>query len=180
MTSTDTVVTDPPVFTDNESAKSSRPLEIAFAVIALTLAAGYLYLGTQIELRRPASAGQIDARFWPLVLGTIGVAVSLVLLVIAITRPASSREDIEPVQRGGVPRVILSVAATTAFIVLWSLNAIVAFGYRIEIFPIIAAILMLVLLLVYGQRRWQGLVIFPLAMTAFIYVLFGMLLRVPL
>ena len=39
---------------------------------------------------------------------------------------------------------------------------------------------MFALLLVYGQRRWLGLVIYPLAVTAFIYVMFGMLLRIPL
>jgi len=39
---------------------------------------------------------------------------------------------------------------------------------------------MFVLLLLYGLRSRIGLIIYPLAVTAFIYVLFGMLLRIPL
>ena len=36
------------------------------------------------------------------------------------------------------------------------------------------------LMLVYGHRRWVGLIVYPVAVTALIYVLFGMLLRIPL
>ena len=55
-----------------------------------------------------------------------------------------------------------------------------AFGYRIELFPIVTALFMASLMLLFGQRRWLGLVLYPIAVTVFIYVLFGMLLRVPL
>ena len=42
------------------------------------------------------------------------------------------------------------------------------------------SIAMAALMLLFGQRRWLGLVLYPIAVTVFIYVLFGMLLRVPL
>ena len=163
-----------------ESAASSRPLELAFAAVALVVSSGYLYLGTQIPLRQEAAPGQIDARFWPMVLGTASVAVSIALLVFAISRPAPSREDIERVQPGGVLRVVVTCFLTLGYVALWSLASVVAFGYRIELFPIVTAIYLVVLMLVYGQRRWLGLVIYPVAVTVFIYVLFGMLLRIPL
>ena len=165
---------------EHAGAAASRPLEILFAAVALAFTASYLYLGTQIPLRQEAAPGQIDARFWPLLLGVTGVAVSIALLVIAIVRPAPSREDIEPIQPGGIVRVIATCALTGVYVGLWSVASVVAFGYRIELFPIITALFMASLMLLFGQRRWLGLVLYPLAVTAFIYVLFGVLLRVPL
>ena len=176
MSSTDTVV---PV-DDTESATPSRALEIAFAAVALAISATYLYLGTQIELRQEAAPGQIDARFWPLVLGTGAVAVSIALLVFALVRPAPTREDIERIQPGGLFRVVATGILTLVYVGLWTLSSVILFGYRFELFPIITAVYMIALMLVFGHRRWLSLVIYPIALTAFIYVLFGMLLRVPL
>lgn len=161
-------------------AVASRPLEIALAVVALIFSAGYLFLSTQIVLRREAPPGQIDARFWPLVLGTSAVAVALILLAIAISRPAPSRDDIDRIQPGGVARVIVASILTIGFVAAWSFSSMVILGYRIQMFPVTAALYLFALMLVFGQRRWVGLVVYPLAVTAFIYVLFGMLLRIPL
>jgi len=163
-----------------QGAAPSRPLEIAFAAVALAVAAGYLVLGTQIPLRREASAGQIDARFWPMVIGTAAVVVAVVLLVIAIARPAPGREDIERIQRGGVLRVCVTLAISIVFIALWSLGSVILLGYRIEVFPIAAGLLMASLMLAYGHRRWLSLVVYSVVVTAFVYVVFGMLLRIPL
>lgn len=176
MSTTD--ATDTPV--SYESATPSRALEIAFAAVALAFTATYLFLATRIDLRLETPAGQLDARFWPLVLGTLGVALSVVLLVIAIVRPAPSREDLEVRQPGGILRVVVTCAITLVYVLVWSVASIVAFGYRFELFPVATALYLFVLMLVYGQRRWLGLIIYPLAVTAFIYVLFGMLLRIPL
>lgn len=176
--STTTDATDAPVH--YEGAPPSRPLEIAVALVALGVTGTYLFLSTQITLRSEAAPGQMDARFWPLVLGTLGVAMSILLLVIAVTRPAAGREDIEVRQPGGVVRVVLTCVLTIAFVFLWSLSSVVAFGYRFELFPILTALYLFVLMLLYGQRKWLGLIIYPIAVTAFIYVLFGMLLRIPL
>lgn len=163
-----------------QGARPSRALEIAFGIVALAFTAGYLVLSTQIHLRREAAPGQIDARFWPMLLGITGVVVAIAILVIAITRPAPGREDIERIQSGGVVRVVITLAVSGAFIALWSLGSVILFGYRIEIFPIAAALLMAALMLVYGHRRWLSLIIYTVSVTAFVYVVFGMLLRIPL
>lgn len=163
-----------------QGAAPSRPLEIVFAVVALAVAAGYLALGVQIPLRREAAAGQIDARFWPMVIGVSAVVVAVLLLVVALTRPAANRDDIERIQPGGEMRMVATLAITLAFIGLWSLGSVILFGYRIEVFPIAAGLLMASLMLVYGHRRWLSLIIYSVAVTAFVYVVFGMLLRIPL
>lgn len=171
---------DTPADDGYQSATPSRRLEILFAVIALAFTSGFLFLAVQIPLRREPMPGQMDARFWPTVLGTTAIALSIVLLVIAITRPAPTREDIERIQPGGVWRMALTLVIACAFIGLWSLGAVVMFGYRVEVFPIATGLLMAALMLVYGHRRWLSLIIYSVSVTAFVYVVFGMLLRIPL
>lgn len=175
MSSTEVAESD-----EYQGATPSRGLEIAFAIVALAVTVGYLALTTQLSLRREAAPGQIDARFWPMVLAVTGIVVAIVLLVIAITRPAPGREDVERIQPGGVVRVAATLVISIAFIALWSLGSVILFGYRIEVFPIAAALLMAGLMLVYGHRRWLSLIIYTASITAFIYVVFGMLLRIPL
>ena len=164
----------------HQGAPPSRPLEIVFGAVALAFSAGYLFLATQIPLRREALPGQIDARFWPMVLAVAAVVVSLVILALAITRPAPGREDLDRIQPGGVVRVIATLLIAGAFIAVWSLGSVILFGYRIEVFPIAAAVLMSALMLLYGHRRWLSLIIYSVSVTAFVYVVFGMLLRIPL
>jgi len=164
----------------HQGAPPSRPLEIVFGAVALAFSAGYLFLATQIPLRREALPGQIDARFWPMVLAVAAVVVSLVILALAITRPAPGREDLDRIQPGGVVRVIATLLIAGAFIAVWSLGSVILFGYRIEVFPIAAAVLMAALMLLHGHRRWLSLIIYSVSVTAFVYVVFGMLLRIPL
>lgn len=169
-----------PAEQDQQGAPASRPLEIVFGLVALAFSAGYLFLTTQIPLRREAAPGQIDARFWPMVIAVTAVVISLALLAIALTRPAAGREDLDRIQPGGVLRVIATLAISGVFIAVWSLGSVILFGYRIEVFPVAAAVLMAALMLLYGHRRWLSLIIYSVSVTAFVYVVFGMLLRIPL
>lgn len=180
MSSIDTPADEPRIDDQYEGATPSRRLEIVFALVAIAFTACFLLLATQIPLRREPAPGQMDARFWPTLLGVSAVAMAILLLAMAVTRPAATREDVERIQRGGVMRMIATLAITCAFIAIWSLGAVVLFGYRVEVFPIAAGLLMASLMLVYGHRRWLSLIIYSVAVTAFIYVVFGMLLRIPL
>lgn len=165
---------------EHQGAPASRPLEIVFGAVALAFSAGYLFLTTQIPLRREALPGQIDARFWPMVIAVTAVVISLAILALAVTRPAPGREDLDRIQPGGVVRVVATLVITGAFIAVWSLGTVILFGYRIEVFPVAAAVLMAALMLLYGHRRWLSLIIYSASVTAFVYVVFGMLLRIPL
>lgn len=164
----------------HQGAAASRPLEIVFGIVALAFMAGYLFLTTQIPLRREALPGQIDARFWPMVIAVTGVVIAIAVLAMAVTRPAPTREDLESIQPGGYLRVILTLVITGVFIAVWSLGSVILFGYRIEVFPVAAAVLMAALMLLYGHRRWLSLIIYSVLVTAFVYVVFGILLRIPL
>lgn len=172
--------TSPAEQDEQQGAPASRPLEIVFGFVALAFSAGYLFLATQIPLRREAAPGQIDARFWPMVIAVTAVVISLAVLAVAVTRPAQGREDLDRIQPGGVTRVVATLAIAGVFIAVWSLGTVILFGYRIEVFPVAAALLMAGLMLLYGHRRWLSLIIYSVSVTAFVYVVFGMLLRIPL
>jgi len=178
--STPDITTDPAASDEYEGAPASKRLEIVFGIVALAFSSGYVFLTTQIPLRREAAPGQIDARFWPLVIGITAVVIAVAILAFALAKPAPTREDLEQIQPGGYVRVIATLAITGAFIAVWSLSTVILFGYRIEVFPIAAAVLMAALMLLYGHRRWISLIIYSVSVTAFVYVVFGMLLRIPL
>lgn len=160
--------------------RSSRTMEVLLAAGALVLMAVLLVLASQIELRREAAPGQIDARFWPTVLGWTGVVVAAWRLVVTLTSSPDEREDLERVQDGGPVRLLLTLAAAVAFVAVWNVRDVVAMGYEVKVFPVAAVVLLVGLTWVYGGRGWKALVLFPVATTALIYVLFHTLLRIPL
>ncbi|MGO1838542.1 MAG: tripartite tricarboxylate transporter TctB family protein [Microbacterium gubbeenense] len=162
------------------SPRPSRALEIIAAAIATAFMAGYLVMATQIPLRTEGVGAAMTARTWPSVLGVSGLIVAIILLVVAVTRPVPVRSDIERISAGGPLRVVLTIVISAVFVALWSVQSIIMAGYRIQLFPIVAALYLFALLWVYGHRGWIGLIAYPVGLTAFIYILFGIVLRIPL
>jgi len=158
----------------------SRTMEILVPLIALVLMAGFLFWAGQIELRREVGPGQIDARFWPTVLGWAGVVIAGWRLAVVLRSAPDDRDDLERVQEGGPRRLLLTLVASVAFVALWNLRSVVAAGFELRIFPYAAAVALVGLTWLYGGRGWKALVLFPVATTALIYVLFHSLLRIPL
>ncbi|MGO2471654.1 MAG: tripartite tricarboxylate transporter TctB family protein [Microbacterium gubbeenense] len=162
------------------SPRPSRELEVDAAAIATAFMATFLVMATQIPLRTEGTGAAMTARTWPTVLGIGGLIVAILLLVIAITRPAPAREDMEAISAGGPLRIAATILLSSAFIALWGVQSIIMAGYKIQLFPIVAALFLFALLWLYGHRGWIGLIAYPVGLTAFIYVLFGIVLRIPL
>ncbi len=149
-------------------ARPSRRLEVGVAIASLAVSAASLILALGISVR--TETGGVDPRWWPLVLAGVGLALSFLLLVVSVARPPFERDDLEVASRAGWVRLVLAVAASAAYIAAWDLVG----------FVVPTVLFLAVLLWVFGQRRWIGLVVFPVAMTAFIYGLFQLVLKVPL
>lgn len=158
----------------------SRALEVSFAAGAVAFSVIYLVLSFQIELRREAAAGQIDARFFPILIGIIALVTSVAMLIFALIKEPPTREDLEKQQPGGLIRVGAALLISLLYVAIWSLKSVIIAGYRIEVFPFATALFIFALIWLFGPRKIAGLIIYPLAITAFIWVLFGMLLRIPL
>ncbi|MET4098642.1 hypothetical protein ABIB37_000879 [Agrococcus sp. UYP10] len=157
---------------------TAMDLVVSLALLALAIA--YLVLSSQIELRREAAPGQMDARAWPMFLGVAAVVTAGLLVLRTMLRGADPRDEIETAQPGGLLRVGGTMAIALAYLALWAVNDLVLPGIRIPVFPIATALAVVALLLLYGHRGWKGLVIYPIALAALNWVLFAMLLRIPL
>ncbi len=149
------------------AAPTSRPLEITSALGALVFLGALAFLARRIELR--AETGGVDPRWWPELLGTVGLVLAVALLVVSVVRPAS-RDDLEASTRAGFVRVGITVALTAAYLVAWPLVGFLA----------ATPVFLLALTAVFGGRGWQVLLGFPALTTGFIYLLFHTLLEVPL
>ncbi|HEY8589537.1 MAG TPA: tripartite tricarboxylate transporter TctB family protein, partial [Naasia sp.] len=149
-------------------ARSSRALEIGAALATLLVSGALLMLALGISVR--TETGGVDPRWWPLVLSGIGLALSALLLVVALVRPPFERDDLEVTGRDGWARLVLAVVISALYLVAWDLV-----GFVLPTLVFLAA-----LLWVFGRRGWKGLLLFPIAMTAFIYGLFDLVLKVPL
>ena len=165
---------------DDRPPEPSKRMELGVAVVALVFMVTALLLAQRVELRREVGPGQIDARFWPEMLAVAGIALAVWRLVIAAVSAPDTREDQERVQPGGYRRVGLTVLASVVFIALWNQRTVTALGYRTELFPIITLVLLVSLVWLYGGRGVRALVVFPVLMTAGIYLLFDLVLRIPL
>jgi len=161
-------------------AAASRPLEVGAAVVACAVFGVALYLSVTLPIRAEAAPGQIDARFWPSVLSIVGLGLALARLMATLVTEPHSRADVEARQPGGVLRVVSTLAITTLFVIVWSIGDVIFAGYRIQLFPIAMAAFLAVLLALYGARSWKSYVLFPVPLAIGTYLLFGVLLRIPL
>lgn len=150
-------------------AKPSRKLEKATAISLAVLSTVGVIASRAIAVR--TETGGVDPRWWPTIICAISLALSILLVVFAFTKPPFDRDDLETSNRGGWYRFAVSIILSTLFIIAWTLS---------ENFVVPTAILLAALLWLYEGRGWKALVLFPVLTTTFIYLLFHTLLKVPL
>jgi hypothetical protein len=149
-------------------ARPSRRLEIVCAAIAVVGSGALLLLARAVEVRN--ETGGIDPRWWPELLGIAGLALGALLLVVAVVRPPFDRDDLEAATRQGWLRVGLAIVLSVAFVLLWPVLG----------FLVVSPIFLVAATYLFGGRGWKTLILFPVLMTGFIYLLFHTLLKVPL
>lgn len=158
----------------------SRRMEVMVAAVALAIIVSVVLLAQQIELRRESAPGQIDARFWPTVLGCTGAVAALWRLALVLRGGPVERDDLERVQPGGAGRLAMTLLLSVVYVALWEQRTVVAAGFQVQVFPVVTVLLLAGLTWLYGGRGWRALILFPVGATALIYVLFHTLLRIPL
>jgi hypothetical protein len=137
------------------------------------VAAAVLVAGIGVLLARETIAvaqgdTELGPQWWPTVLGVALVVGALALAVLGTLRPAAPEE--EPASGHGVAQLVAVLALIVAYGAAWyQLHFLVVTG------PLIAG-----LVYVTGGRGVRALVVFPAVTTVLLYVIFGLLLRVPL
>lgn len=152
----------------SHAAPPSRRLEVIAAVVALVVALGARLLTGTIETR--VDSGGVAPQWWPGVLSLAAIAVAAGMLGVALFGRPVEREGLETATRTGWERVGATLLATAAFVALW-----VNIDFRVA-----APLYLAGLLALYGGRGLKALLLYPVAMTGFIYLLFRVVLRVPL
>lgn len=159
---------EPPPPTEGEHPRPSRRLEVVCAVVVLALSLALLVAAQDVDVRTETRG--IDPRWWPQLLGIAGTALSFALLAVALLRPPLPREDLMSATPTGLRRWVLALLACAALVVIWPL---VGFGPTAFVFVVALTGL-------FGGRGWRTLLLFPALLTAFLYLLFAVLLEVPL
>lgn len=165
-------------------APPSRRLELVIASASVALSALVVYLASHIAVRH--ETGGVDPRWWPTVLGSVALTLSLLLLVVAIVRPPFDREDVTSATRRGWIRCVAAMALSCVFIALWST---LSFSFTVGLpglrltftaFIVVLPLYVAGLVAMFGGRGLKALVVFPAIVSVVIYVLFHLLLKVPL
>lgn len=144
---------------------ASRARELGAAAVVLATGIGVLLASSTIVA---AHESELGPQWWPTVLGVALIVGAVALGALGLTRPSALEE--EPASGHGIARLIAVIALIVGYGAAWyQLHFLVVTG------PLIAG-----LVYVTGGRGVRALVVFPAVTTVLLYVIFGLLLRVPL
>lgn len=141
--------------------------EATLGAIATLLGLAIFLWAQSIPLGERPTA--VSPRIWPESLG-IGIMLLAMWLIVSAWRRPTSDDEPMPVTRAGLLRVTGFVLTVLAFGVLW---------YYVH-FLVSAAVLVAALTFIAGGRGWKPVIGFPIVISAVLYALFGLLLKVPL
>lgn len=153
---------------DTRTAPVTPWMEKAVAIVTMAFGLAMIAGARSIELRNETE--DIDPRFWPIMVGGGIVAAGGWMTFNAFTARRIGR-DVEVATRTGWRQLLATIAVLIGTITLWNVG--ISFLW-------LAPAFLIVLNLVFGIRSIRGLVAFPALMWGFIYVVFSMLLKVPL
>lgn len=146
----------------------ASPLREA-ALGAVFLVCGVVLFALARSLELPDRPLSVSPRIWPTALGIGMIGLSLVQIVLSFRRPTKQDDDLEPTTRVGLLRVAGFVLAVLAFGALW---------YYVH-FLISATLLVAALTWIAGGKGVKDLLAFPVGITVLLYLLFAVLLKVP-
>lgn len=134
---------------------------LAFGVLMLVGARG-------IVLRN--ETGGIDPRWWPSVIAAGIIICGIWMLANALLGVGIDR-DVDPSRREGWIQMLVTVGGLAVVLVLWHLGIT---------FLVLGPLFLVVINWVYGLRKWTSLLLFPGIIAALLYLVFRLLLKVPL
>lgn len=135
-------------------------MHLLSGIVPLLMSAVFIFLSHQLALVQSNKPGP---GLWPLILSVI-IAAASILLLITDHKPDSHEKF-----------------STKSKIVLYSVFSIIIFIYAFsKIGVVISSVLLLVFWLrIIGKESWRLTVLVSLSVTAFVYLLFVVWLRIP-
>lgn len=157
-----------PVVAADLMARPSRLMEQAFATFAIAVGLAVLLGARNIEVRN--ETGGIDPRWWPSVIGVAIIVTAVWTTFNAFTGRRAERE-VEAATSSGRRHVLVVIVLTAIALGVW---------YAGLSFLVIAPVYLIALNWVLGVRDLKSVIAFPAFITAFLYLVFHLLLKVPL
>ncbi|NHB85767.1 tripartite tricarboxylate transporter TctB family protein [Tessaracoccus sp. HDW20] len=114
--------------------------------------------------------GRHRSRWWPTVISG-GIILSGVWMLVNAVLKVSIDRTVDPSRRSGWIQVGVTVAALIAVLALWQVGVN---------FLVLGPAFLIVTNWAYGLRRWTTLLLFPAIVAATLYLVFQLLLKVPL
>lgn len=150
-------------------AKPSRKLERGIGITLTVLSAAGLIGSRAIMVR--TDTGGVDPRWWPTLICSLALALSLMLVGVSLTKPPFEREGLEVTNHDGWLRLLWTIILSVLYIVAWTVS---------ENFVVPSVILLVAMMWVNDGRGLKALVFYPIGTVMGVYLLFHTFLRVPL
>lgn len=160
-----------PVITD-QADEAGTQLSLVRRLIGPTVGiiAGVAFLALTLTVAEPKIPTSLSPRWWPQLLGVLLTMLCIGVAVKEIFAPGAPDADVEASTRLGVIRVSTFLAIIAVYGVLWYFIA----------FPVATFALFFAMIWILGVRALKPLLLFPAIATGVLYVLFGLILKVPL
>ncbi|MFV0452553.1 MAG: tripartite tricarboxylate transporter TctB family protein [Propioniciclava sp.] len=150
------------------TAAPSPTLEKVTAAVVLVFGAAMLVGARSIAVR--TETGGIDPRWWPTATA-VGILISGCAMAFNALTGRRGTRDVEPAQPSGWPQMILTVVGLAIVLALWEIGVS---------FLLLGPLYLVALNWVYGLRTWKSLLLFPATVAVLLYLVFQLLLKVPL
>lgn len=150
------------------SAPPAPRMEKVVAAVVLLFGVALLAGSRAIMVRN--ETGGIDPRWWPSAIAVGIVACGGWMAFNALTGRRGER-DVDSAGASGRVQMIVTAAMTALILVLWQVGLS---------FLVLGPAYLVVLNWVYGLRTWRSLLLFPAVIGMTLYLVFQLLLKVPL
>lgn len=150
------------------TAAPAPTMEKVTAVVVIALGVAMLIGARGIQVRN--ETGGIDPRWWPTAIA-IGITACGLWMLVNALRGVAIERTVEPSRRTGWIQMIVTVAGLALALFLWQVGIsflVLGPGYLIA------------MNWVYGLRRWTTLLLYPGIVALLLYLVFQLLLKVPL
>jgi hypothetical protein len=153
--------------TADSAARPAKPLELMLGAGVLVAGVAAMVLASQIHTA--IAADGLGPRAWPMLLGAAAILLGAGMVLTAAKRGLGN-VDAEAPAPGGWRRVGLVTASLVGYGLAW---------YWLD-FRLVTVVWLALVGYLLGARDWRGLLAYPVGLTAGLYLMFAVLLRIPL
>ncbi|MDI9927288.1 tripartite tricarboxylate transporter TctB family protein [Rhodococcus sp. IEGM 1341] len=151
---------------DTPRSPNRRSYEVAVAVSVIALGVLVYVMTSRIDVAREGQ--QFGPRWWPTALAVAMIVIGLGLALQSLLSRITSDEP--------------TITASGGFVLAATLATIVVYGFAWQYldFRLVTVFLLAAITAISGGRGVKALAVFPIVTTAILWLIFGLLLQVPL